>query len=98
MVFPLAASRQRSQRSLPSSAAAWTNTRSPQMMGDELPDPGRGTFQRTPSLSLQCTGMSLSAAIPVPSGPRKRGQGEPNDRAPANKVEQSASVAHNEME
>src|SRR5579871_3059754 len=46
-------------------------------MGEELPRPGIAVFHRTPSLSFHSTGMSLSAAMPVPLGPRNRGHDSP---------------------
>jgi hypothetical protein len=45
-----------------------------EMIGDELPTPRNGNFQRMPSPSLNCTGIVVPDATPVPLGPRKRVQ------------------------
>ena len=73
--LPLATSRQRSDRLLPSGLADCTNRRSPQTTGDELPSPGMGVRQSIPSLGVHCVGISLSPAVPLPLGPRNRGHG-----------------------
>src|SRR5262245_12102446 len=72
--LPVEADTHTSCRSLPPAGDVCTNTRSPQTTGDELPRPGSGVFQRTPLVSDHWTGTPLSAATPVPLGPRKRGQ------------------------
>src|SRR5260370_20058919 len=69
---PLSASTQTRARSVPSAAAVCRNRRLPQTIGDEWPLPGMLIFQRMFSLSLHWTGTSLSAAVPVPLGPRNR--------------------------
>src|SRR5688500_14641373 len=51
-----------------------TKTRSPTTMGLDEPGPGNSTFQATFSLGPHLRGMALSALVPSPRGPRKRGQ------------------------
>src|SRR5205823_5323857 len=75
--LPVAASRHISRRSLASAVADWTKSRLPATTGDELPLPGMRTFQSTPSSVVHLMGTSLSVDIPVPLGPRKRGQSPP---------------------
>jgi hypothetical protein len=50
---------------------------SPSVIGLEAPKPGSGVFHTTFSLALQVTGVSLSLATPVASGPRNRVQSAP---------------------
>src|SRR5690242_8640908 len=45
-------------------------------MGEEWPEPDKAVFHRM-FFSVHLTGISLSEAIPVPLGPRKRGQSAP---------------------
>src|SRR5436309_1192937 len=42
--------------------------------GLELPTPGTAIFQTTFVLASKVTGTSLSSALPVPLGPKKRSQ------------------------
>jgi hypothetical protein len=46
-------------------------------MGEEFPKPGMGVFHSTFD-SVHWTGTSLSPEMPVPLGPRKRGQSDPD--------------------
>src|SRR5262245_45648588 len=54
--LPLVASRQISERDLPSRLAVCRKTRSPQITGLPLPSPGMGAFHRTPLVLLNLTG------------------------------------------
>ena len=56
------------------SLACVMKTRSPQMMGVELPADGSVTFQRTFSVALHLSGRSFSSDTPWPVGPRQPGQ------------------------
>src|SRR5690606_34407332 len=58
----------------PRSRAVVRNTRSPQMTGDEFPDPGTGAFQTTLVVGDHVSTYPESAASPCPDGPRQRGQ------------------------
>src|SRR4051794_34843876 len=73
-VLPFAASRHSRYRSVPVSLADCVKSLPRETTGEELPLPGSATFQRMPSPSLNCTGMLVSAEMPAPLGPRKRGQ------------------------
>src|SRR5262249_15715242 len=42
----------------------------------ECPRPGSAVFQRMASLPFHRMGISVSAAMPIPFGPRKLGQGD----------------------
>src|SRR3954451_5890091 len=69
--LPFSASMQTIRRSL--AVALSRKTLPLTTMGDEWPEPVSSVFHRTLS-SLHLTGTSLSAAWPVPLGPRKRAQ------------------------
>jgi hypothetical protein len=49
-------------------------TRSRQTIGEELPRPGTGVFQRTFWVADHVSGYVLPLTIPWPEGPRQRGQ------------------------
>src|SRR5947209_13505017 len=56
--------------------AVVTKIRSPQIIGDELPMPGIGVFQRTlrPESAFQAVGGCWPSATPDAPGPRNEGQ------------------------
>ena len=62
-----------SDRRLASVEEVCTKTFPLDTIGDELPRPGIGVFQRVLD-AVMATGTSLSGAVPRPSGPRNRVQ------------------------
>src|SRR5689334_20585030 len=70
-IFPVAASTQTRVRLRFWSVEVWTKTFPLETIGDELPRPGIGVFQRI-SLGPMVSGSLVSGAVPRPSGPRNR--------------------------
>src|SRR6476646_7958129 len=71
--LPVDASTQTRARLRLSSVEVWTKTFPFETMGEELPRPGIGVFQRI-SLGPIVSGSLVSGAVPRPSGPRNRSQ------------------------
>src|SRR5262245_4347725 len=88
--LPVAAFTQTSSRLLLSGSDVCTNTFPFDTMGDELPRPGTGAFQRI-SLGPMLTGMLVSGAVPSPSGPRNRDQSPATRAGPARRATSKAS-------
>ena len=71
--------RHSSIRSPDFSSVLMVKIRSPQVMGDACPVPGRGIFQAmlVPVFPFQLTGRSFSLLVPSPRGPRQACQFSP---------------------
>src|SRR6185503_9778636 len=72
-ILPDLASTQTRNRSLASSDVDCRKTLPFETIGDECPVPGNTVLKRKFS-GIHLAGMVLSSAVPVPLGPRKRGQ------------------------
>src|SRR3954471_14825736 len=94
--LPVDASTQISSRLWLSAVDVWTKSFPLETMGDELPRPGIGVFQRI-SLGPMVSGSLVSGAVPRPSGPRNRSQSAANTpgatRAAARRARGGARMA-----